>query len=200
MHNSGFDPDGLLQDAISLDKLAVAKRQLCCAVRMFLSNDDAVSIHTLVSAGYEVVRDLGKSRGRSDTILDSSLIPQEQRVGFVSGLRIPQNFFKHADRNPGGRIRFPYHMTQFFLQDAIRLYILLSGNVPREMQVFLFWFQLRFPELFCYEPVEEYLAELRGSATNARTFKLLARHLLLEADSAAAAITVGSSRLGRHRT
>ncbi len=62
---------------ISVSKLEAAERQLVTAVRLFVKGEDPISIHTLMAAAYEVLRDLGKARGVKSIFFDLAPIRPE---------------------------------------------------------------------------------------------------------------------------
>lgn len=55
---------------LQLTKLEAARRQLETSVKLFFDHGDEVSIHTLVAAGYAIVRDINKHRGGDSMIKD----------------------------------------------------------------------------------------------------------------------------------
>lgn len=174
----GFDPDALLKDKIVVDKLDAACHQLESAITMFFEEWDVVSQHTLISAAYGILHDLGTKRGIRGSIKDSPLVRPEERAEFIRGIHLPQNFFKHARRDSGDKLAFRYRVSHFFLFDAIRLFVLLHGNATDSMRVFLVWFQLRYPDLFSFKSVEEDLSKIREGVTDPEVFKAIGRRLL----------------------
>ena len=51
---------------LHITKLAAAKRQLQAAIRLFFMEEDELSIHTIASAVYVILRDLKRRRGQSE--------------------------------------------------------------------------------------------------------------------------------------
>ncbi len=51
---------------IYVNKLEAARRQIDAAIRMLLANEDSLAIHTVTAAGFGVLRDLLKHRGKYD--------------------------------------------------------------------------------------------------------------------------------------
>jgi hypothetical protein len=174
----GFDPDELLSHEIVIDKIDAARRQLESAVKMFFYEWDVVSQHTLISAANGILYDLAKQQGIQGSIKDSPLIWSEERKEFIKAINLPQNFFKHADQDGGKKLVFRYRLSPFYLFAAVRLLVLLGGSVTYTVKVFLMWFQLRYPELLCFQPDEEDLRRIREDTTNPELFKALARQLL----------------------
>jgi len=52
---------------LTISKLDAAKRQLETVIRLYFVHGDPVSIHTLTSAAYNVIRDVNKKRGGGST-------------------------------------------------------------------------------------------------------------------------------------
>ena len=176
-----LDPDDLLSHKIILDKLDAARRQLESAVRMFFYDLDVVSQHTLISAAHGILYDLAKKRGIEGSIKDvrdSPLIRPDEKKLAMKAIYLPQNFFKHAHHDGGAKLVFHYGLSQMYLFDALRLFILLGGRLTYLLKVFLMWFQLRYPDLLCFESGEEDLRMIREGANNPEVFKTLARALI----------------------
>ncbi len=174
----GFDPEALLREEIVVDKLDAACRQLESAITMFFEDWDVVSQHTLISAAYGILYDLGKHRGIGGSVKDSPLVRPEDRPAFITAIHLPQNFFKHASKDSGGKLAFRYQISHLFLFDAIRLFVLLRRGATEKMKVFLVWFQLRYPDLFCFPSAEDDLSKIREGVTDPDVFKTIARRLL----------------------
>jgi hypothetical protein len=147
---------------------------------MFFFDWDPVALHTVVSAGHEVARDLGHSTGIKKSIKDSPLLSESERKKFIDAVNYPQNFFKHADRDPHSRMAFRYRLIPLFILDAVMQYIAIGEELTHEMKVFLMWVQLKYPSLLRYEPVEADLSKIRSTTKNPNSFHALAKVLLNE--------------------
>ena len=178
-----FDPDELLSSEIVIDKFDVARRQLESAVTMFFDKRDVVSLHTLISAAHVIVHDLAKQQGIHVSIKDSQLIQPEKRKEFIKDINRPQNFFKHARQDGGTKLVFRYRVSQLYLFDAVRLFVLIGGSVTYTLKIFLMYFQLRYPSLLCFWPAEEDLRRIRENTTDPEVFKSLGRHLLQDSST-----------------
>lgn len=168
----------MLKDELVLTKIDVGRRQLNTAVRMFFFEEDVVSLHTVAAAAHGVLRDVARYKGINKSLKDSPLISESERSKYIAAVNYPQNFFKHATKDANGKMVFRYQGNILFLLDAIVLYTLLDEELTREMKIFLMWFQLRFPDVLCYQPAEEYCAQIRSSTPNPVAFKTLAKVLL----------------------
>lgn len=132
-------------------------------------------------AAHGILYDLARQEGVGGSIKDSPHISAESRAEFTKAVHLPQNFFKHADRDGTRKLRFRPNGSHFWLFDAVRLFILLRGTVTYPMKVFLMWFQLRYPDLLRFKPAEEALETVRNSTSDPATFKALAVVLLANA-------------------
>ena len=131
-----FNPDELLSEEIIIDKLEAACRQMESAIAMFFHDGDVVSQHTLIMAAHGILYDLARQRGIGGSIKDSPLVAREVRREFIKAVHLPQNFFKHADEDGDGKLRFRYNGSHFWLFDAVRLFVLLGGQITHAMKVF----------------------------------------------------------------
>lgn len=61
-------------------------------------------------------------------------------------MRKPQNFFKHADRDPEGSLRFNPMLTAYLMMYGVHSLQCITGTRSGEGQVFYLWFYLRFPD------------------------------------------------------
>lgn len=128
-------------------KIDVARRQLVTAIRLFFEDRDAISVHTLTAAAHEILRDLSKLTDGASIIKDNPLVRPERRKEFVDIVNRPQNFFKHADRDPDGQMEFRSEVTQFLLIDAIFMYEALTRQRLPKGAVFATWFMTKYPNV-----------------------------------------------------
>ncbi len=175
-----LNEDEFLADELVLSKIDVVRRQLNTGIRLFFFDWDPVALHTVVTAGYEVARDLAHSNGIKKSIKDSPLLSESERKKFIDTVNYPQNFFKHADRDPLSKMAFRYRLIPLFILDAVLQYIAIGEELTHEMKVFLMWMQLKYPSLLRYKPVEGDLAQIRSTTKDPSAFHDLARALLNE--------------------
>lgn len=102
--------DELLGIELVLTKLDAARTQLYTAIELFFSSADPVSVFTLVSAAHGVLRDVASARGIKNSFKDSPLIADSERAAYLKAVHAPQNFFKHANTDPNGRMAFRYKL------------------------------------------------------------------------------------------
>ena len=114
-------PDG------GIDKFEAAQRQLDCAIRLWVADEDSLGIHTLAYAACCLLRDLlGNQKAEVLRKFEGS-----QRFGEVP------NFVKHADRDPDYILnacsKLSGHLTLAF---AIRLWEEHGREKTPEMNAF----------------------------------------------------------------
>ena len=130
-----------------ISKLDAAERQLRQAVRLFFQRGDDVAIHTLAAATYQIISDICKHKGIQRELEDSSILDDMGVKGEVlAAIRKPQNFFKHADKDPEGFVRFNPLLNICLILYAVQYFFAISGKQFPEGQVFRAWFFLRFPD------------------------------------------------------
>lgn len=129
---------------ITVSKLDAARRQLETAVRLYFSEADPVSIHTLTSAAYQVLSDVNRARGGSPMLKEK--IPTWVRPDATEEARRrlneAANFFKHADRDHDDVLEFSAGPTELLLYDAIRKYRELTEEAVPILTVYDVWFWL----------------------------------------------------------
>lgn len=180
----------LLGTELIVTKLDAAKEQLETAIQLFFRETAPVSQHTLLAAAHGVLRDVAVSRGIKKSFKDSPLIAESERASYLKAVHLPQNFFKHADKDPKSRIAFRYKLMPLLALDAIVLWSALDQELTYPMRVLLMWIQLEFPDLLSYEAAEKYLASVRETANSSRAFLLVGRVLLEEGSRAALSPTL----------
>lgn len=128
-----------------ITKVDVAERQLRAAIRMFFEEQDPVAVHTVAAAGHQVLVDMARLNG-----LDSLLKPRNAPVSSVHLINYPANFFKHADRDTGGRINVAplREFTAELLMDFVLLFQRQEARIPFEAKLYWMWFVTKHRELF----------------------------------------------------
>lgn len=156
-------------EVIVVGKLEAARRQLETAVRLYFAREDAVSLHTLTMAPYEILRDITRARPEAkeatpwdhSQLMVSDVFGMLRRFGIGNDdapkiirerLRAPQNFFKHA-KNDGldAEVELRPATTEMLLWDACRVYQQLTGeNVP-VLIAYQLWWSAHHPEMMSKE-------------------------------------------------
>ena len=123
----------------TISKVEAARRQLDVAIQLYFQDGDEVAIHTLAAAAFELVTSLRVHAGEPDDLLEQ-IIP-ERRAEFLRMWRRPQNFFKHADRDPSASLEFDPGLTEVTLFLAVlRFGSLAKRTLP--MVTLQVWFSM----------------------------------------------------------
>jgi hypothetical protein len=127
---------------LKFSKLDVARRQLETAIRLYFSMGDPVSIHTLVAAAYEVLRDLNRVHAGEPMLKDvmPNWVRPDAKEKARRKLSEAENFFKHADRDHAEVLEFKQELTELWLFDACRKYRQLSEELLPVLKVYEAWF------------------------------------------------------------
>ena len=157
-----------MAEKLELSKFDVVQRQLTTAINLYFEDGDPVSIHTLSLAAYNVLRDLSndedwmpinlkgaKGKANVQAALTGPLydyIREDKRKWMRDLLTQPENFFKHADRDPGAVLTFHPMATEAFIWEAVVVFEKLTGKLPSLFRCYRTWFQLTYPEVFDYPP------------------------------------------------
>lgn len=173
MANTGF--------LLKVSKLDAAYLQLTTALRMWFYDEDYVSAHTLAFAAYEIVHAVSKAKNpnRGDLLLDSSQVKPEKRKEFNRVFKEAANFFKHADRDPDAIVDFSPGLTELFLYFAIKGLQLCGIKPSVEMDIFMYWLQVRTPALMSKEAKE--VLTKSGLIENLDIVRTMEKHEFLEA-------------------
>jgi hypothetical protein len=167
---------------IKISKLDAARRQLETTVRLYFSEADPVSIHTLMSAAYQVLLDVNCARGGSPMLKEQ--IPTWVRPDATEEakhrLNEAANFFKHANRDSDEVLEFSAGPTELLLYDAIRKYRELTGETVPLFTVYNAWFWLGPGSEFARDPERQEVVEgLRQAFPNSTRASFFAEALLL---------------------
>ncbi len=129
---------------IKVAKLDAARRQLETAVRLYFSEADPVSIHTLASAAYQVLSDVNRARGGVPMLKEQipTWVRPDATAEAKRRLNEAANFFKHADRDHDEVLEFIQGPTELLLYDAVRKYRELTGETVPVLGVYDVWFWL----------------------------------------------------------
>jgi hypothetical protein len=133
---------------LRLNKLEAARRQLETAIKLYFEHGDEVSIHTLAAAAYTIVRDINEYRGGEPMLKDLHCYLSEDLVReFKSYINTPENFLKHADKDPEAIGELCPRWTEALLWEASRKYCELTGDWRMPLLTFVLWFVANNREL-----------------------------------------------------
>src|SRR5207302_11289143 len=86
---------------VKVSKIEAAHRQLRTAIALWSADGDAVSIHTLAFAAYQIIHDLNRKAKGPPLLLDAARIRPEYKDALIRAIKESANFFKHADDRRG---------------------------------------------------------------------------------------------------
>jgi hypothetical protein len=151
-----------MTEGLKISKLDAARRQLETAILLYFNEADPVSIHTLTAAAHEILRDLSLHID-SPMLLERSFehLPEELRNKIHNAMRQPQNFFKHADRDPQESFEFVPGMTEWILVDGMGKYFELTGERTLILRTYDAWFGARHSEFSKHIPLDAPIQKAR---------------------------------------
>jgi hypothetical protein len=128
--------------ASKVSKLEVARDQLDAAIELFFLSDKLIAVHTLTAAAYNVLADLSKRDGGEFPFIKSGFIAslkESERSKVWAFLTAPENFFKHADRDPDDILEFDPELTEMLLLDACSYFKARPSHRPRHFNAIKLW-------------------------------------------------------------
>ena len=139
---------------MKLDKTQVARRHLGTALALFLDDRDPVSVHTLACAGCEVAEHLTHKAGKEPFSTHALATFPDLDIGKIKKVQNQYwNAFKHATTKDGLdradeelRANFDDETNNHVLFVGWHDYMLATGTLPPEAQVFLMWYFALYPE------------------------------------------------------
>ena len=162
-----------MNDQFHITKLEAAQRQLRIAICLLFENADPVAIHTLVGAASVIISDLVEHRCPE---MSWDKLAQEANgitaSEYYQVMRKPQNFLKHAAKDPDGTFNFDPVETESVAFWAV-MNIANLGHLSIEESVFQLWFLASHaPDLDrgseVYEVVKQVFGDLRNTTRNER--------------------------------
>ena len=163
------------RETIKISKIDAARSQIDTAVYLYFDYGDPVSIHTLATASFEILRDLDKHGSNTGTFYDylaQSIQPDYYKVA-IETLREAQNFFKHANRDPKATLEFSLAEPEIFLLGACDKFRSVAGHRTGEMGLFITWFRMQNPGMVVFDstaPVPEFPADFKFESHQRREF------------------------------
>lgn len=129
---------------LEISKIDVVKQLIDEAIILFFQRRNAIVIHTIVGAAHQVLNDL-TDRQQSMIKNDNAAKYSGKGKDWFKRLNKEYNFFKHADDDKNGKIKFDPLLHTYFLIDCIYMYRALTGTSPYSHNVFDMWFALANP-------------------------------------------------------
>lgn len=109
-----------------------------------------MSTHTLACSALKIARDVGVKFGKKSMLIDT-LNERSKQLGKLA--MMPQDFFKHARKDPDAILPFNPDSTPYHIYDAVSLYQEIYKDISPHMDLFLLRFVLENPVVFAGAPV-----------------------------------------------
>jgi hypothetical protein len=154
-----------MEKNITISKLDAARRQLETVIRLYFSNDDPVSIHTLSAAAYSVIRDINKKRGGTPMMVKDTFaeyIKPEHKKMVMDKVNAAENFFKHADRDHEDSLEFNPELSEILIVDACSKYTTLTGEDPPLFKLYRGWYMANHQNIFILPEEQKELLKLNA--------------------------------------
>lgn len=134
---------------IKISKTDAARRQLETAIKIFFTEGDSVSVHTLASASSDILKDISKKTKKKTihTELVEVILPDKKQE-VLDIVNKPKQFFKHASRDHLEILDFYPSVNEYTLFIAVQAYASLCGEVTAPMMAFRAYFYMKHFELF----------------------------------------------------
>lgn len=142
------------ENSLIISKLDSARRQLEIAIRLYFSDEDPISIHTLTAASYNVINDINKKSGMTPMFIKEQLlqnIQEDKRSEVRMLINKAENFFKHADKDQNESIEFNPEISELLIWDACAHYSRLTNENPPLFKLFNSWFIIQHTNIFNHE-------------------------------------------------
>ena len=156
---------------LKLSKLDCARRQLELAIELFFMERDPVSIHTLAGAARQLLVDINKHRGGKPLMTESEALKEMvipgKEVELARLFRKPENFFKHAKKDPEATIDFSPELNEIVLWETSAKYRELTSETTPAMGAINIWFAIKHPDIFTEGAFqqEEFKKRFRNAAS-----------------------------------
>jgi hypothetical protein len=127
---------------VKLSKFDAIRAQLDAAIELYFVSENLVATHTLAAAAYNALKDIAKLEGAEHPFLKNDYIqslPVKEQRKTIKCLNDPENFFKHADRDPNNTLSFNPELTETLLMDACAYFKSSSEEKPKYYDVFKVW-------------------------------------------------------------
>lgn len=135
---------------VRLTKLEAARRQLETAIRLYFSEVDPASVHTLAAAAGQLLKDLNRHRDGAPMLSDQILqwAKPEFKNEILRKFAEAENYLKHADRDPDQILEFDTQQSEFLILDSCETYRRLTGERLPLLAIFQMWSWLTWARRF----------------------------------------------------
>jgi hypothetical protein len=126
----------------TISKLDAVRAQLDAAIELYFTCDNPIAVHTLTAAAYNVLRDMALKTGSEHPFIKTAFVdeyPDPKRKAIRNFLNHPENFLKHADRDPDALLTLNPQVTEILLLDALAYFRDKGEPKPKYYDAFKAW-------------------------------------------------------------
>src|SRR5690606_3545259 len=134
---------------------------------------------------HQVLTDICTSQGRLSIVKSNPYLRPERRGEWLSIVNASANFLKHADRDPDHILEFRPDVTPMFIIDAVQMYEQIEGRRPFEFNLFVLWFNMKFPALLLSEPMNKVIEDGLAAGVDPNDYETILMLLKMSRDGAA---------------
>lgn len=136
-------------------KIQAAERQLNASIRMFFGGEDPIATHNVACAAFDLLRNLAEKTDRP-SLMDKMLgmVNESKKNDMIELWRKPQNFLKHANRDPDDVLEYNPEILKFYLAFASIAYSEFTNKDTPEVRGFILWFSLMHPDLIKFPDID----------------------------------------------
>lgn len=141
----------------TITKIEAAERQLNTGVRMFFRGEDVLATHTVICAAQGVINDLSDAHGKKSTLASlMELIKPGKQKRMIDFFNNPQNFLKHADRDPDDILKYNPDVLEQYILITVNSFEILTGRNTPETKGFMIWFSMLHPQILNFSALKSH--------------------------------------------
>jgi hypothetical protein len=122
-----------------INKMDAVQAQLDTAIFLLLTDGDLLSIHTLACAAFGILEDLNRHSKGDPMFKDCYGIMPEFAAKWRKWVSTPQNYLKHADKDPNVVLRFRPEITGIIVMETTHALIRAGGKQTPLIRAFNIW-------------------------------------------------------------
>jgi len=145
---------------IKVNKIEAARRQIDTAIRLLFDNEDPIAIHTLIMAGFRILRDLADKQKSNINKVAQSFIKPGMEGRFWGSMQSFANFLKHANKDPDAIIdNIQEEVNDAILFLASLYYRDLGCQFTPEMLALICWYSAIHPDVIIDDALKNLLTQ-----------------------------------------
>jgi hypothetical protein len=133
---------------MKVKKIDVAREQIETAIVLFFKDDAPISVHTLGSAAFQILKDISDINNGNFAFELSVRIKPEFLKLYWNKFNAAANFFKHADKDHDSELEFNDNINELLLIQCCLGYKEVAKVTTDTMIIYANWMALFYPKLF----------------------------------------------------